>query len=211
MAEIKFHKADGLPSTLNSTHDGIWFILQGDRSFKAYIVSGGEAVPLNYDDGISYVAGEGIDITSAVISLKEATDSEIGGTKIWKGTQAQYDAIPVKDADTLYFIEDLGGSSNMVVYNIDKDLLIPTGTFNVSIFDVRPSGINIVGAINWEITWKESLNELHKLSNVEGFENLHIHDNPIGFGQHELRGHYKGNGSFTIEESYEPKLILYYE
>src|SRR5690554_5678081 len=211
MAEIKFHKAATLPSPLNSTHDGVWFIQEG-RTFKTIIVSGGFDYPLNYDDATgNYTAGEGIDITDDEISLKQATDLEIGGTKIWKGTQAQYDAIPVKDADTLYFIEDLGGSSNMVVYNIDKDLLIPTGTFNVSIFDVRPSGINIVGAINWEITWKESLNELHKLSNVEGFENLHIHDNPIGFGQHELRGHYKGNGSFTIEESYEPKLILYYE
>lgn len=213
MAEIKFHKAEALPSPLNSTHDGVWFIQEG-RTFKNIIVSGGFDFPLNYDDATgNYVAGEGIDITGDEISLKQATDLEIGGTKIWKGTQAQYDAIPTKDADTLYFVEDLGGSSNMAVYNLDKDLVIPSSTFDIAMFDTIPAGIDISGAVNWEITWKEDLNELKKLSSLADFDNLHIFDNPIGLptAKCRLRGTYKAGSSITISKSDSLKLILYYE
>lgn len=213
MAEIKFHKAEELPSPLNSTHDGVWFIQEG-RTFKTFIVSDAFAFPLNYDDATgSYVAGDGIDITDDEISLKKATDLEIGGTKIWKGTQAQYDAIPTKDVDTLYFVEDLGGSSNMAVYDIDIDLVIPSSVFDIAMFDNIPAGINISGAVNWEITWKESLNELKKLSSLANLENLYIFDNPTGLptAKCRLRGNQKTGSSITISKNDSPKLILYYE
>lgn len=55
--------------------------------------------------GTTYTAGDGIDITSDEISVTQATDTEIGGVKIWKGTQAAYDALGSYDADTIYYIE----------------------------------------------------------------------------------------------------------
>lgn len=213
MAEIKFHKAEALPSSLTTAHDGIWFIQEGG-TFKPIIVSGGFDFPLNYDDATgNYTAGDGIDITDDEISVKQATDLEIGGTKIWKGTQAQYDAIPTKDADTLYFVEDLGGSSNMAVYELDMDLVIPSAVFDIPMFDTIPAGIDIVGAVNWEITWKESLNELKKLSTLANLEDLSIFDNPMGLPNYKcrLRGNQKTGSSITISKNDSPKLILYYE
>lgn len=211
MSKIKFHKANALPSPLTEADDGIWFIFQPGRTFKAFIISNGFIFPLDYEDAIvNYIAGEGINIMDDEISLKKATDSEIGGTKIWKGTQAQYDAIPTKDVDTLYFIEDLGDSSNMVVYNIDKNLVIPPSEFNVPMFNIIPQGINIVEAVDWEITWKESYNSLKKLSSSADFYDLQILDNPIGT-RCRLLGFYRGGSQLTIPKENDIKLILYYE
>jgi len=38
--------------------------------------------------------------------LPQATSVALGGVKVWQGTQAQYDAIITKDADTYYFITE---------------------------------------------------------------------------------------------------------
>lgn len=209
MSKIKFHKANALPNPLTEAHDGIWFIFQAGRTFKVFIVSNGNAFPLDYEDAVgNYIAGEGINIISDEITLKKATDSEIGGVKIWKGTQAQYNAIPNKDAETLYFIED--SSSNIAVYNIDKNLVIPSSEFNVPMFNIIPQGINIVEAVDWEITWKESYNSLKKLSSLADFYDLQILDNPIGT-RCRLLGLYKGGSQLTIPKENDIKLILYYE
>lgn len=50
MSKIKFHKANALPSPLTEADDGIWFIFQPGRTFKAFIISNGFIFPLNYDD-----------------------------------------------------------------------------------------------------------------------------------------------------------------
>lgn len=55
MSEIKFHKANALPSPLDKTHDGVWFTEGMGGSFKMYIISGGVPIPLNYDDTETYL------------------------------------------------------------------------------------------------------------------------------------------------------------
>lgn len=38
--------------------------------------------------------------------IRTRSSTSIGGYGIWAGTQAQYDALPIKDNNTLYFIEE---------------------------------------------------------------------------------------------------------
>lgn len=271
MAEIKFHKAESLPITLNQTHDGVWFIQEG-ITFKAFIVSGGEEFPLNYDDatqnleqvltvgntttlgltttggitsnivntqtinmaggysyidtgsgyieddsevlilshndeigltapvlklkgmnfpstagtngqvlttdgtnmswttpssGTTYSAGVGINITSNQISVKQATSSERGGTKIWKGTQSAYDAIPTKDADTIYFIEDLQ-SAEIAVYSGMVSSLAPTFGGTIIQLDNAVVPLSIWNrTYDWVLSWKDG-SGLHTLEDYQG-------------------------------------------
>ena len=44
--------------------------------------------------------------TDAQVPSAKCVYDQVGGLKFWKGTQAQYDAIAVKDNNTIYFIKD---------------------------------------------------------------------------------------------------------
>lgn len=121
--------------------------------------------------GSTYSAGVGINITPAVpndvISLKQATDSERGGTKIWKGTQSAYDAIPTKDPDTLYFIEDLQ-SAEIAVYSGMVSSLSPTFGGVIIQLDNAVVPISIWNrTYDWVLSWKDA-DGLHTLEDYQG-------------------------------------------
>lgn len=110
--------------------------------------------------GATYTAGEGIDITSNEISLEPATDTTLGGVKIWKGTQNDYDALGTYDNNTLYYIETTP-VKDRVVLTIEslKGIALPAmvgttqETFTpIELFDFCPSAD--LDYIDWELTWK---------------------------------------------------------
>src|SRR5690606_24890303 len=56
------------------------------------------------------------------ISLKQATDIEIGGIKVWKGTEEEYASLGTYDPDTHYFIEDLYPIGHRKVFEFLEDV-----------------------------------------------------------------------------------------
>lgn len=168
MAEIKFHKAVNLPNPLNSTHDGVWFTDGVKGSFKIYIVSGGVAVPLNYDDAaVNYTAGEGIDITTGnEILITAATSTHKGGVKVRKITQEDYDALTTKDPETLYYIIDRAPDLVAVYDIITAITLNSSGSFSPNISPaIFPEIWN--KTYDWDIVWR-SVNGLHNLRDFFG-------------------------------------------
>lgn len=118
--------------------------------------------------GGSYTPGTGIDITANVVSVKQATSSERGGTKIWKGTQAAYDAIFIKDPDALYFIEDLQ-SAEIAVFSGMVEALTPVLGGTVIQLTSNPSLAIWDRTYDWVLSWKDS-NGLHTLEDYQGTE-----------------------------------------
>lgn len=49
MSEIKFHKANTLPSPISQAHDGVWLIADGANNYKHYIITGGVVKELIVD------------------------------------------------------------------------------------------------------------------------------------------------------------------
>lgn len=163
MAEIKFHKALRLPNPLNSTHDGVWFTDGIKGAFKIFIVSGGVAVPLNYDDATgNYTAGEGINITPGnEILITAATPTNKGGVKVRKITQEDYDALTTKDPETLYYIIDRTPDL-VAVYNVALDVpLVSSGTLTPYL-DIAIFPEIWEKTYDWDIVWRDA-NGLHNL------------------------------------------------
>lgn len=112
MSEIKFHKAEDLPNPLNSTHDGVWFTEGTKGAFKIFIVSGGVAVPLNYEDAINFS-----NLTNNVIPKKSPSgnalvDSNIQDTAVGSEVLGRLDSTAtlerrtiVTNASSLYTID----------------------------------------------------------------------------------------------------------
>lgn len=117
-----------------------------------YLTKDGQDVKLQDQlGGSSYTAGDGIDLTNDVISVTGKVDTsaittsitsantntqvpsakavydQLGGLKLVKLTQAQYDALSTKDSNTLYIIEEApecntpqGATYHAVDDNFDK-------------------------------------------------------------------------------------------
>lgn len=53
--------------------------------------------------------------------IAAATEENLGGVRIWTGTQDEYDDIAVTDPDTLYLVEDEGGGPTPTPTDIDAE------------------------------------------------------------------------------------------
>lgn len=164
--------------------------------------------------GTTYTAGDGIDITSNEISLKQATDSEIGGIKVWKGTQEQYDALGTYDNNTLYYIETTPVKNREVLsINSIKGIALPsmTGSTPESITPIDLFDVCLtvdLDYIDWEITWKVG-DTMYKASAL-GDYNLQLSWSPSHCFQ--LVGETMSDVEYIIggAGSTDAKLILYY-
>lgn len=116
--------------------------------------------------GGSYTSGTGIDITANVVSVKQATSSERGGTKIWKGTQAVYNSLIAKDPDTLYFIED-SQSAEIAVFSGLVEALTPVAGGTIIQLAANPSLAIWNRTYDWILSWRDAQG-LHTLEDYQG-------------------------------------------
>lgn len=110
-------------------------------------------------------AGEGIDITSNVISLDPFTETTLGGVKVWSGTQSEYDAISTYNEETLYFVET-NPVSEIAVFTVDTEHTISSdSSFSLSVSSAISSTI-WNRTYDWDITWKDA-SGLHNLRDYQ--------------------------------------------
>lgn len=112
---IKFYRAKALPSSLNSSHDGVWFIKpDGATSFRTYNVKDGVAVGDGFDPNADYLQGK---YQSGLYSTLRGQYEDYGFTGI-------YDRTVTTDADLRgggVNIDIIEGSCN---YAQDPNILI---------------------------------------------------------------------------------------
>lgn len=168
--------------------------------------------------GSTYSAGAGINITPAVpndvISLKQATSSEIGGVKVWKGTQSAYDALGTYDNNTLYYIETTPVKDRVVIpLPSGKGITLPSmsGDYKesftpIELFNICPS-VDL-DYIDWEITWKYG-GIMYKASAVGDYNLQLVWSSGNCF---QLTGQTMSDMEYVIvgTGSTDAKLILYY-
>lgn len=168
--------------------------------------------------GSTYSAGAGINITPAVpndvISLKQATSSEIGGVKVWKGTQSAYDALGTYDNNTLYYIETTPVKDRVVIpLPSGKGITLPSmsGDYKepftpIELFNICPS-VDL-DYIDWEITWKYG-GIMYKASAVGDYNLQLVWSSGNCF---QLTGQTMSDMEYVIvgTGSSDAKLILYY-
>lgn len=112
---IKFYRAKALPSSLNSSHDGVWFVKpDGATSFRTYNVKDGVAVGDGFDLNADYLQGK---YQSGLYSTLRGQYEDYGFTGI-------YDRTVTTDADLRgggVNIDIIEGSCN---YAQDPNILI---------------------------------------------------------------------------------------
>src|SRR5690554_5606071 len=110
MSEIKFHKANALPSPLTEADDGIWFTEGMGGSFKTYIVSGGVAVPLEVEGYVDLISPQHIDGSKTFNNI---------GLKL-----QDFFHVPQANGDALiYHLEYINGRNGLqIIANKDSNL-----------------------------------------------------------------------------------------
>lgn len=101
MSEIKFHKANALPSPISQAHDGVWLIADGANNYKHYIITGGVVKEL-------IVEGEDLTLEQARQNgnVLEGDVEMLPNTSLFVGEDSEQGA-----THYLRFIDDLDGNS----------------------------------------------------------------------------------------------------
>lgn len=100
-----------------------------------------------YNNSTTHYNYQLLDGTTGLIPyqrINHVTDNNSGNVKFWTGTQAEYDAITTKDADTLYYITD-----NTSIPISILEALYPVGAIYIGTMSACP--LQTLGVGTWQL------------------------------------------------------------
>lgn len=155
MAEIKFYKANNLPASPTSAHDGVWFVQEGVDSYKHYVISGGDVyellVPAPGSSNWGEIGGSISNQTDLMTALglkanddavvKLTGNQTVGGTKTFSTSPV----VPSKSSAATNTPTEIATEAQVFLKANDADVVKLTGNQTVagiktfSAFPVTPS------------------------------------------------------------------------
>lgn len=157
---VTIYKATGdstitLPNTttnryLTTSVNGVYADINGNIEVSAGIST------ITSDVGLSVT---NVSSSTKKIDLKPATDTTLGGVKIWKGNDAQYNDLPTHYTDVLYYVSEGYSREAIYIYNI-------TTAINYNVSKTATLTLNIAIPLDvwnnthkWEIWWNDGDNK----------------------------------------------------
>lgn len=135
MSEIKFHKANALPSPISQAHDGVWLIADGANNYKHYIITGGVVKELIVD-------GEDLTLEQA----RQNGNILEGDVVINNSSSGQFQTgfISEGGSSKIAFTDEGGAMINNLTDNVNSYIDVYTNSASLGINDsVRDNQISI--------------------------------------------------------------------